>query len=192
MIRHDCGEILAYLHLAARGRARRRSGRVRKLRCRGGALGSRVHICAVVVADIDHVMPPLHSAGQRLKAYIVCPSVASEGDKFVIFLYLSLFLKNPVSGLHTGESGTRILKGIVDIAVLIGCIGIHEGGYFQTSGGIAHHSPVLRMQRPQHRPDRHRTAAARTHSVSRRKALRPAHHFFIIISCFHLISSHFL
>ena len=77
----DLGQILAALQFSV-GSASYRSGRgVRKHGCSGGTLDTGVHIGAVVITYVDHVVSALHGAGQRLKTYVVGSAVSAEGDE---------------------------------------------------------------------------------------------------------------
>ena len=131
-----------------------------------GALDARVHIRLVVVADVHHVVAPLHGAGEALKADVVGAAVAAEGDEFIAVVQLAPLFHGLVGGLHPGEGGGGVGEGVVDEAVLPGSVGVHEGGYLQAAGGGADNGLVLRLQCPQHGADGDGGAASGAHPVS--------------------------
>ena len=67
-------------------------GGICKMRRRRGALNSRVHIGFVVIADINHVMPSFHGAGERLEADVVGATVSAEGNEFIGVINLAPLL----------------------------------------------------------------------------------------------------
>ena len=71
----------------------------------------------------------------------------------------------------------------MDVAVLIGGVGIEEGADLQAAGGVAHHRPVLLPQGPQNAPDRNARPAAGAEAVSPHKA------FFFLQGLFEMIGS---
>ena len=60
----DRCKILPVLGLSIALRAYRGCGRIRIHGSRGGTLDPGVHICAVVIAHIHHVVIPFHGTGQ--------------------------------------------------------------------------------------------------------------------------------
>ena len=77
----DGGQVLAVLHLALLGLAHFGRGGPGALRRGRGALDAGVHVGAVVVAHVDHVVAALHGAGERLQADVVGAAVAAEGHE---------------------------------------------------------------------------------------------------------------
>ena len=178
---HDLRQVLLLLGLAGDHLAHRSRGGVSEVGRGAGALDTRVHVGLVVVADIDHIVSPLHRSAEALEADVVGSAVSAEGDEFVRRVDLAPLFHGVVSRLDAGQGCRRVLEGVVDEAVLIGRIGVHEGGDLQAAGGGADHRVVLRLQRPQHGPHGDGAAAARAHSVTAGKAVFLHDIFFQII-----------
>ena len=128
-------------------------------------------------------MAPLHGPGQGLKADVVGAAIPAEGDELDLPLNLPLPLQGIIGRLHPGQGGAGALKGRMDVAVLIGGVGIEEGADLQAAGGVAHHRPVLLPQGPQNAPDRNARPAAGAEAVSPHKA------FFFLQGLFEMIGS---
>ena len=62
--------------------------------------------------------------------------------------------------------GAGALKGGVDIAVLVGGVGVEEGTDLQAAGGVAHHGAVLLPEGPEDAPDGDPRAAAGAEAVA--------------------------
>ena len=76
--RQDLGEVLLLLGLAGDDAARRGRGGVREMGGGGGALEAGIHVGLVVVADVDHVVAPLHGAGMLRHKGAVAPVDADQ------------------------------------------------------------------------------------------------------------------
>ena len=85
----DFGQVLLVLPLALGGLAHRGGGGVGEPGGGGGALDAGVHVGLVVVADIHHVVAPLHGPGQGLEADVISAAIPAEGDEFVVVLHLA-------------------------------------------------------------------------------------------------------
>ncbi|MPM72455.1 hypothetical protein SDC9_119431 [bioreactor metagenome] len=127
-------------------------------------------------------MAPLHSAGEGLEPDVVRAAVAAKGDELPRLVDLAPLLHGLVRRLHAGHRRARVLKRVVDKAVLPRRIGVHERGHLQAAGGGADHRVILRVQRAQHRPHRDGGAAARAHSVAAAEAVFLLQFFFQIVA----------
>ena len=115
----------------------------------GGALDAGVHVRLVVVAEVHHVVAPLHGPGQGLEADVVGAAVAADGEEFEVVPDLAPLLEGLVGRLHAPAGGGGVLEGGVDVAVLPGGVGVEEGGDLQAvflaagKAGVSHKSIFL-------------------------------------------------
>ncbi len=186
---HDRRQIFTRLRFARRLLPNRCGRRVCIGRCGRGTLNARIHVCAIVVTYIHHIMSPLHRTGQRLKADVIRSAVAAKRNKFIIFFQTSRLFQVIVRCLHTTQSGPRIFKRIVNIAVLIRGVRICERGNLKTSRGISDDCLIFRVKRLQYISYRNRRTAAGTKTVAGSKSLLPRLNFLKIKFLFHLSPS---
>ena len=125
-----------------------------------------IHVRFVIVAHINHIVAPLHSAGQGLKPDVISTAVAAEGDKFKIFLHLTPLLQGLVCRFYAGQGSRRVFKSGMNIAVFISGVWIHKGGNLQAAGGVCYYCLVFRFQRPQDAPHSDSRSAARAEPVA--------------------------
>ena len=125
-------------------------------------------------------MVALHRPGEGLETDVVGAAVAAEGDKFVRVGDLPFFLQHTVGRLHAAQGRPGVFKGVMDVAVLPGCVRVHESRNLHTARGIPDHCPVALVESAQDIPGRDRAAAACTHPVSGSQTLRFAHCLFKI------------
>ena len=176
----DGGEIFAVLDLSAGAFAGRCRRCVREHGSGRRALDSGIHVGAVVITYVDHVVSALHGAGQRLKTNVIGSAVPAEGDELEILFFRksSSLAECPVSCLHAAQGRSRIFKGIVNVAVLPGGVRVHIGGDFQAARGVADDGPVFRMKGAQHGAHTDGSSAAGAHAVAGSQTLRPLQHGF--------------
>ena len=142
---HDGGKILTLLGFALLLLTNLRRSRPCALRSCRRTLDARVHVCAVVVADIHDIVTALHSAGQRLQTDVVGATVTAEGNELDLLVCrdLACTLKALVSCLNTRDSCARICECIVNEWNVPRVVGIDGSGYFQAARCRAAHNVVV-------------------------------------------------
>ena len=133
-------------------------------RRRAGALEAGVHVGAVVVADVEHLVAALHGARERLQADVVGAAVAAEGDELDVLVDLALLLEGAEGGLDAAERGGGVLEGGVDEAALPRGVRVDRGRHLEAAGGGAHDDRVGGAH--EHLPDDDGRAAAGAHAVA--------------------------
>ncbi len=111
-------------------------------------------------------MAPLHGPGEGLEPDVVGSPSPPKVMNLTSPLHLAFALEGVVGGLHPGRGWRRPLKGGVDIAVLVGGVGVEEGTDLQAAGGVAHHGAVLLPEGPEDAPDGDPRAAAGAEAVA--------------------------
>ena len=129
-----------------------------------GALEAGVHVGAVVVADVEHLVAALHGAGERLQADVVGAAVAAEGDELDVLLDLALLLERAEGGLDAAERGGGVLEGGVDVAALPRGVGVDRRRDLEAAGRGADDDRVGRAH--EDLADDDRRAAAGAHAVA--------------------------
>ena len=172
------GQILAVLDLAVRTLAGRRCRRVRKHGCCRRALNAGVHVGTIIITHIDHVVSAFHGTRQGLEADIIGTAVSAESDELEIFIFRQSpsLAERLVGSLHAAQGRAGVFKGVVDITVLPGCIGIHVRGYLKAACRVADDRAVTLVQGPQHSPHADGGSAPGAHPVPGGQALRPLQH----------------
>ena len=163
---HHLGKVFSALHFTIRAFAHRCGGGICKARRCRRTLDTGIHVCAVVVTYIYHIMATFHSAGQRLEPDIIGAAVTAESNKFIVAFYFTFFLQHTIGRFSTADGGASIFKSVMDEGILPSSIRIHERGNFQAAGGGANHSFILIMKTPQHVTNGNGAAAASTHSMA--------------------------
>ena len=97
---HDLKEALLVGKAAVHVLAGRRGGGPGTVRRERAALDARIHIRLVVVADVEHVVVAVDSAGQRLQAYVGSAAIAGKAHHGAVLRLDALRLK---AGLNAGE-----------------------------------------------------------------------------------------
>ena len=156
---------LALLRLADLGG--RRPGAERR---GAGPLDAGVHVGAVVVADVDHVVAALHGTGQRLQADVVRAAVAAERDELHALVGgdLAGALQALERRLDAGDRRRRVLERVVDERGLPRRVRIDRGRDLEAAGRAAHHERRL-ARAEQDLAHRDRRAAAGAQAVSARE-----------------------
>ena len=108
-----------------------------------GTLEAGVHVGAVVVADVEHLVATLHGAGERLQADVVGAAVAAEGDELDVLVDLALLLERAVGGLDAAERRGGVLEGGVDVAAGPRGVRVDRRRDLQAAGRRAHHDRVV-------------------------------------------------
>ena len=104
----DRRQVLAVLLLARIDLAGRRGRGVGALRRGAGTLDAGVHVRFVVVADVEHLVPALEGAGERLQANVVGAAVAAERDEADLAVRdLAALAERTVRGLDAAHRGGR-------------------------------------------------------------------------------------
>ncbi len=129
-----------------------------------GALEAGVHVGAVVVAHVEHVVAALHGAGERLQADVVGAAVAAEGDELDAVLELAALVQGAEGGLDAGERRRGVLEVGVDVAALPGGVGVARRRHLQAAGGAG--DDVVALDLAQHLVDDDRGAAAAAEAVA--------------------------
>src|ERR1700690_47731 len=106
-------DVFPLLKLAGAFRAGGTGGGIRSERRSRRTLYTGIHISAVVITDIGHVVTALHRAGEALEADVVGAAIATEGDKFDLVADLALLLERAVHSLDPGHGCSRVLKRAV-------------------------------------------------------------------------------
>ena len=104
-----------------------------------GALEAGVHVGAVVVAHVEHVVAALHGAGERLEADVVGAAVAAEGDELDALLELAALAQGTKGGLDAGERRGGVLEVGVDVAALPGGVRVARAGHLEAAGRAGDH-----------------------------------------------------
>ena len=133
----DGREVLAALHLAKAARTHLGGGGPGAVGGGAGALDARVHVRAVVVAHVHHVVAALHGTRQRLQADVVGTAVAAEGDELDLLVGVDLAgaLEGLESGLDARQGRGGVLEGVVDEGNVPGVVRIDRRGNLQASRG---------------------------------------------------------
>ena len=142
---HDGGKILALLGLALLLLTNLRRSCPCTLRGCRRTLNARVHVCAVVVADIHDIVTTLHGARQRLQTNVVGATVAAEGNELDLLVSrdLACTLKALVGCLNARNSCARICKCIVNERNVPRVVGIDGSRHFQAARCRAAHNVVV-------------------------------------------------
>ena len=135
------------------------------------ALEAGVHVGAVVVADVEHVVAALHGAGERLQADVVGAAVAAEGDELDALLERAALLQGAEGGLDAGERRRGVLEVGVDVAALPGGVRVASGGHLEAAGGAG--DDVVALDRCEHLVDDDGGAAAAAEAVAGGELRRP-------------------
>ena len=144
--------------------ADRAGGRPGAVRRRARALEAGVHVAAVVVAHVEHVVAALHGAGERLQADVVGAAVAAEGDELDPLLELAALVEGAERGLDAGERRRGVLEVGVDVAALPGGVGVARRRHLEAAGGAG--DDVVALHLAEHLVHDHRGAAAAAEAVA--------------------------
>ena len=146
---HDLGQVLAVLLLALLDRTRGRGRGVGAQGRRARTLDPGVHVCLVVVADVEHVVTAFHRSGQGLQTDVVGATVTAEGDEVHVVPFdrqIAVFLERAEGSLHAADRGGAVFEGSVDERGFPGRVGEDGGDHFHTPGRPADHRVDARGQ----------------------------------------------
>ena len=176
---HDAREVLAALLLALLGAANLAGSGPCAMRCSAGALDTGIHVGAVVVADIDHVVTALHGTGEALQADVVGAAVAAKAHELDLLIRgdLAGALEAVIGGLNTAQGCGAVGKGVVDEGRVPARVRIDRCGDLQATGGVGNNDVVV--SRTQHDlAYRDACAAAATEAMAAAEALGQVRELF--------------
>ena len=178
---HDAGQVLAALLLALLHGADLGGRRPCAVRGRRRALNARVHVCAVVVAHVHHVVSALHGTGQALQADVVGAAVAAKGAELDLLVGgdLAGALQAVVGCLDAGHGRGAVRERVVDKRGLPGRIRVDRRGHLQAARRAAAHDVGI-ARAHQHLADADRRSAAAAQTVAAGEALGKSGEFFEI------------
>ena len=179
VIGDDRREVLAALDLALLCLADLRRGGPSAKRRGRGALDAGVHVGAVVVADVDHVVPALHGPGERLESDVVGPAVAAERHELhsLVRRDLAGALKALECGLDARDRRSGVLERVVDEGHTPRRVRVDRGRHLEAAGRApGDHGGIAGCE--QDLPHRDRRTATGTQTVAAGEAVRVVHKLF--------------